>query len=605
MHEQGTISVSTENIFPIIKRSLYSDHEIFLRELVSNAVDATQKVKYLSTKSDFVGELGELRVRVAIDKDAKTLTISDAGIGLTAEEVKKYINVVAFSGAQEFVQKFKDAGEGSDIIGKFGLGFYSAFMVAQQVEIRSLSYQEGAEAVRWTCDGSTSFSLETDETEQKRTTRGTDIVLHIGEDSEEFLEKARISNILNKYCRFLPIEIEFDGEVVNNPNPLWRKAPAEISDEEYVEFFHELYPMADEPLFNIHLNVDHPFNLTGILYFPKIKKDIDPRRNQIQLYSRQVFITDEVKDIVPEYLMLLQGVIDSPDIPLNVSRSYLQSDSNVKKISNYITRKVADKLNELYRDDAAKFEEKWKDLSVFVKYGMITDDTFRDRAKKFALLDNVAKKHFTMDEYRTKIAANQTDKSGNVVYLYTTDAAKQDVFVQAALAKGYDVLNMDGVLDTHFIGLLERDGEKATWKRVDADTSDKLIEKDTEDEGHGLTEEQQATLQTVFDGVKTPEMTVQFSKLGADQLPVLITRPEFMRRMKEMQASGGGMSYFGEMPDNYNLVVNTLHPSVASLFERDDAADRARQLVDLALLAQGMLQGAALTDFIHRSAAML
>lgn len=600
MTEQGRISVSTENIFPIIKRSLYSDHEIFLRELVSNAVDATQKLKVLSNKGEFSGETGDLRVRILLDKEAKTLTIRDAGIGLTAEEVKKYINVVAFSGAEEFVKKFQDVADTQDIIGKFGLGFYSAFMVSSQVEIVSQSFQEGSLPVRWVCDGSTSYTL--DELEAgAREGRGTDIILHISEDSEEFLEEARINTILNKYCRFLPIEIEFQDSVVNNPNPIWRKAPADLTDEAYKTFFQELYPMAEEPLFHIHLNVELPFNLTGILYFPKIKKDIDPRRNQIQLYSRQVFITDEVKDIVPEYLMLLQGVIDSPDIPLNVSRSYLQGDSNVRKIANYITRKVADKLNELYRDDAAAFEQKWRDLSVFVKYGMITDDTFRDRAKKFALVENTEGKFFTFDEYKTHIAAKQTDKSGDTIWLYTTDALQQDVYVQAAKAKGYDVLVMDGVLDSHFIGMLEREVEKSRFKRVDAETVDKLVEVEGEETAHTLTEDEQKALQTLFEGVR-PETTMQIklAPMGAEGLPALIVRNEFMRRMKEMQASGG-QSWFGDMPETLELVLNTDHPAVAALVTAAND-DKARQIVDLALLSQGMLQGAALTAFIRRSA---
>lgn len=604
MTEQGRISVSTENIFPIIKRSLYSDHEIFLRELVSNAVDATQKMKVLSSKGDFTGELGELRIRIALDKEAKTLTIKDAGIGLTAEEVKKYINVVAFSGAEEFVKKFKDVADTQDIIGKFGLGFYSAFMVASQVEIVSQSYQEGSLPVRWTCDGSTSYSLEELEA-GAREGRGTDIILHIADDSEEFLESARISTILNKYCRFLPIEIEFEEKVINNPNPIWRKAPADLTDEDYKTFFQELYPFAEEPLFHIHLNVDHPFNLTGILYFPKIKKDIDPRRNQIQLYSRQVFITDEVKDIVPEYLMLLQGVIDSPDIPLNVSRSYLQGDSNVRKIANYITRKVADKLNEIYREDAAAFEQKWRDLSVFVKYGMITDDTFRDRAKKFALVENTDGKFFTFDEYKTHIAAKQTDKSGDTIWLYTTDAKQQDVYVQAAKSKGYDVLLMDGVLDSHFIGMLEREVEKSRFKRVDADTLDKLVEVEGEETAHTLTEDEQKALQTLFEGVRPePTMQIKLVRMGAEGLPALIVRNEFMRRMKEMQATGGGQAWFGDMPETLELVLNTDHAAVAALVAAA-SEDKARQIVDLALLSQGMLQGAALTAFIRRSAETL
>ncbi|MEZ4849796.1 MAG: molecular chaperone HtpG [Bacteroidia bacterium] len=624
--ERGNISVSTENIFPIIKKSLYSDQEIFLRELVANAIDATQKLKHLSSIGEFSGELGELKVQIVLDKESKTLTISDSGLGMTDEEVKKYLNQVAFSGAEEFLKKFKDAGNKDEIIGKFGLGFYSAFMVASEVEVISKSYQEDTEAIRWTCDGTTSYTLGAG----TRETRGTDVILHIAEDAEEYLEEARIRNILNKYGKFLPIEIEFEGEVINNPNPIWKKAPTELTDEDYKEFFKELYPFSDEPLFWIHLNVDYPFNLTGILYFPKIRQDIDPRKNNIQLYSRQVFITDEVDQIVPDYLMLLQGVIDSPDIPLNVSRSYLQSDSNVRKISSYITRKVADKLHEIYKEDRGKFEEKWRDISIFVKYGMMTDDKFYEKAEKFCLLENVDGNFFTLTDYKEKVAGNQTDKDENVIYLYTTDKKNQDMFIRAAEKKSYDVLNMNGVIDSHFIGLLERKFEKTKWARVDSDTVDKLIVKAEEakveeveaTEGEDgkkktkkkkkpaelvLTEEQENKLKETFTKVITREgMHVQVDKLGKDQLPILLTRPEFMRRMKEMAAmGGGGMAYMGEMPETINVVVNTQHPLVQNIIDQEDGSELAKQLYDLALLSQNLLEGKDLTDFIHRSVEML
>lgn len=619
--ERGNISVSTENIFPIIKKSLYSDQEIFLRELVANAVDATQKIKYLSSRGDFEGELGELKIKVAVDKEAKTIVISDAGLGMTEEEVKKYLNQVAFSGAEEFIKQFKDAGEKEEIIGRFGLGFYSAFMVAETVEVITKSYQEGAEAVRWTCDGTTSYTIEKGEREN----RGTDIILHVTEEDKEFLEPLRIKNILNKYGKFLPIEIEFEDQVINNPNPIWKKAPTELEDKDYLDFFKELYPMSEEPLFWIHLNVDFPFNLTGVLYFPKIRQDIDPKKNNIQLYSRQVFITDEVNQIVPEYLMLLQGVIDSPDIPLNVSRSYLQGDANVRKISNYITRKVADKLHEIFKEDRGKFEEKWKDISVFVKYGMLTDDKFYERAEKFCLFGNVDNNFFTLEEYREKVAPEQTDKDENVVYLYTTHPGNQDMFIRAASKKGYDVLSMDGVIDSHFIGLVERKVEKSRWVRVDSDTLDNLVPKEAHAEKEGgeeekpkkgkkkktevvLTEEQETKIKETFEKVITREgLTVQVNQLGADTLPVMLTRPEFMRRMREMAAAGGGggMSFMGEMPDTVNVVVNSQHPLVAGMVDKEDSSELAKQLMDLALLSQNMLEGKDLTDFIHRSVDMI
>ena len=605
--EKGTISVSTENIFPIIKQSLYSDQEIFLRELVSNAIDATQKLSLLSSRGTFEGELGELKVHIELDAENKTLIIKDRGIGMTEEEVKKYLNQVAFSGAEEFLNKFKDVDDLDQIIGRFGLGFYSAFMVADTVDVITKSYQEDAPAIKWTCDGTTSYSIE----EVEKSDRGTDIILHISEDAAEFLEEARISNILNKYAKFLPVEITFKGEVINNPNPLWKKTPTDLTDEDYKAFHKELYPFDEEPLFWIHLNVDYPFNLTGVLFFPKIRQDIDPRKNNIQLYSRQVFITDEVKEIVPEYLMLLQGVIDSPDIPLNVSRSYLQSDSNVRKISNYITRKVGDKLNEIFRDDREKFEEKWEDISVFVKYGMLTDEKFYDKAEKFCLLTNIEGQHYTIADYKEKITALQTNKDETVVHLYTTDEEQQDMYVQSAVDKGYDVLKMTGVLDNHFIGQLEQKGEKTSWVRVDSDTIEKLIIKSDEEtpEGSGLTEEQQDHVKTAFEAILPQDglqINLQFEAMGAEQLPTVMTKPEFMRRMKDMAANGGGGMGFGmgAFPDSVNLVVNTGHGLIQELAGKeslDDRQDLAKQLLDLALLSQNMLSGKDLTSFIKRS----
>lgn len=607
--EKGNISVSTENIFPIIKQSLYSEQEIFLRELISNAVDATQKLRYLSSKGEFTGEEGDLTIEIKIDAEAKTLHIIDKGIGMTTEEVKKYLNQVAFSGAEEFLKKYQDADKQEDIIGRFGLGFYSAFMVSDTVDVISLSFKEGSEAVKWTCDGTTSYSIEKGERDQ----RGTEIILHISEDAVEYLEDARIKAILNKYCKFLPVEISFMEEVINNPNPLWKKTPTELKDEDYQEFFKELYPFAEEPLFWIHLNVDYPFNLTGVLYFPKIRQDIDPKKNNIQLYSRQVFITDEVNQIVPDYLMLLQGIIDSPDIPLNVSRSYLQGDSNVKKISSYITRKVADKLNEIFKEDRGKFEEKWQDISVFIKYGMLTDDKFKEKADQFVLLENMDGNFYTLEDYREKIAKNQTDKDENVVYLYATNKTEQDIYIQAADQLDYDVVHMKGVLDSHFIGLLEREKEKSRWVRVDADIPEKLIPKSEEeksaDEGAlVLSEEDEQKVRGAFEeSVSKPGMTVVLEKLSDTSLPVQITRPEFMRRMKEMAAvgGGGGMTMMGDMPDSFNLVVNTQHPLVQAMVESRVRKDTAKQLIDLALLSQHMLEGKELTDFIHRSVDIL
>lgn len=630
MEEKGTISIHTENIFPVIKKFLYSDNEIFLRELVSNAVDATQKAKRLSSLGQFQGELGDLTVDVKLDIDAKTITISDAGIGMTADEIKKYINQVAFSGATEFMEKFKEANDANEIIGRFGLGFYSAFMVADRVEIDSLSFQEGAVAAHWTCDGSTSYEISAG----TRTERGTDVILHINEESAEFLSEGRLSEILNKYARFLPVPVRFgtktetepDGEdeegkpkyksvevdnIINNTNPAWTKAPADLTDEDYLAFYRELYPYSmDEPLFWIHLNVDYPFNLTGILYFPKIKNEMDIQRNKIQLYSRQVFITEEVKDIVPEFLMLLQGVIDSPDIPLNVSRSFLQADSNVKKINNYITRKVADKLNELFKQDRKNFEEKWNDINLFIKYGMLSDEKFAEKANDFCLIKNTEGESYTFKEYYEKVKDIQVDKDGNIVYLYTNDTGQQDSFIASAKAKGYDVLVLDGQLDTHFAGYLEqKGGEKIQAKRVDADVVDKLIQKDETVE-LTLSEEESKQASSIFEkAISRADMKVEIEALGADELPVSVTMDEFMRRMKDMAKSGGGggMGFYGTIPDNYKVTVNGNHPLVKRIIasSEEEGSQLAKQAFDLALLSRGLLTGADLTSFVKRSVELI
>lgn len=601
VEEKGTISINTENIFPIIKKFLYSDHEIFLRELVSNAVDATQKLKRLASMGEYTKNLGDQKIKVSINKKLKTITVSDRGIGMTADEVKKYINQIAFSGATEFLEKYKDKGEDKQIIGHFGLGFYSSFMVANKVEIFTKSYQEEAESIRWECDGNTEFKIVP--TVKKEV--GTDVVLHINKDSEEFLEKERIQGILNKYCKFLPVEVEFDDKVVNNPNPLWTKAPSELNDEDYLKFYKELYPFAEDPLFWIHLNVDYPFNLTGILYFPKIKNELDFSRNKIQLYSRQVFITDEVKDVVPEFLMLLHGVIDSPDIPLNVSRSYLQSDSNVKKINTHITKKVADKLQELFKKDRKAYEEKFDNIGLFVKYGMIAEDKFYDKAKSFVLLKNVEDNYFTLDEYREKVAGNQTDKNGTVVYLYTTNKGKQDTFIQSAKKKSYDVLHLEGPIDSHFINMLENKLEKTSMKRVDADTAEKLIDKDEKIESV-LSEQEKNTLKEVFEkAANNPSMTITVESMAPDEMPVTITLPEFMRRMKDMAASGGGgFMMMGNMPDQYSVAINANHPLMDKILKADNEEKKeqlAKQAIDLAKLSQNILTGADLTSFIKRS----
>jgi len=626
IQEKGNISIHTENIFPIIKKFLYSDNEIFLRELVSNAVDAVQKIKRLASLGQFNGEVGAPLVQVAVDKDAKTITISDNGLGMTAEEIKKYINQVAFSGASEFVEKFKDAKDANEIIGKFGLGFYSAFMVADLVEIQTLSYQDGAEPARWVCDGSTEFEI----TAGTKTTRGSDIILHVNKDSEEFLEESKLQEILNKYAKFLPVPIKFgtktesveDGtdeegktkykdvevdNIINTTNPIWTKAPADLSDEDYLKFYRELYPFSEEPLFWIHLNVDYPFNLTGVLYFPKLKNDFEMQRNKIKLYSRQVFITDEVKDIVPEFLMLLHGVIDSPDIPLNVSRSFLQADSNVKKINNYITKKVADKLSELFAKDRKAYEDKWKDIGLFVKYGMISEEKFYDKAKDFALVGNTKNELYTLPEYKEKVTALQTDKNGNVVYLYTNDAAKQDAFIQSANKKDYDVLVLDSPIDNHFINQLEQKLEKTSIKRVDSSVVDKLIEKDEQNE-HVLSEDQVKEVTAIFEkAITKPGMHVEVVALNPEELPVTITMDEFMRRMKDMAAMGGGMNFYGQMPDNYKVAINGNHKLVGKILnaEGEEQQNLAKQAVDLALLAQGMLTGAELTAFVSRSVALI
>ena len=679
--QKGTIGVTTENIFPVIKKFLYSDHEIFLRELVSNAIDATNKLKTLSSFGEYKGELGEMNVKVTVDKEAGTLTVSDHGIGMTAEDIDKYINQIAFSGAEEFLAKYKDKAE--NIIGHFGLGFYSAFMVAKKVEIRTLSYKEGAEAVCWSCDGSPEYEMAPIE----KAERGTDIVLYIDEENKEFLEQARIDTLLKKYCRFLPVPVisgkeqEWkDGKyvdtdkdkVINNTEPAWTKKPADLTDEDYRNFYHELYPGQEDPLFWIHLNVDYPFTLTGILYFPKIKNNIDFTRNRIQLYCNQVFVTDSVEGVVPEFMMLMQGVIDSPDIPLNVSRSYLQSDTAVKKISTYITRKVADRLEEIFKNSRDEYEKKWDDIKLFIEYGMLTDEKFAERAMKFVLVKDTTGKYYTLDEYKTLIEANQTDKDGNIIYLYTTDPVAQYNYINAATDKGYSVLVMDGQLDSHFIGLLEQKLEKSHFVRVDSDVIDNLIRKE-EKKVADLTPEQRNILTTVFKSqippVEKAEFLVSFEALASDAAPLVITQNEYMRRMKDMAAMQPGMAFYGELPDSYNLIVNTEHTLIKEIRDnaekaigekiapmsadiekknaeitaiRDAAKDgkmsdddtkktsdleaevnklraeetktisdyaagqeKVKQLIDLALLGNGLLKGQDLSSFIKRSINML
>ena len=678
--QKGNIGITTENIFPVIKKFLYSDHEIFLREIVSNAVDATQKLKTLSMKGDFKGELGNLAVRVSVDPEAKTLTISDRGIGMTAEEIDKYINQIAFSGANDFLEKYKD--DASAIIGHFGLGFYSSFMVADRVDILTRSYREDAQPVKWTCDGSPAFEIDACEKED----RGTDIVLHISDDCKEFLEKGKIKELLDKYCRFLPVEIVFgkktkwaDGKeqetdednVVNDTTPLWTKTPSTLKDEDYKNFYRQLYPMSDEPLFWIHLNVDYPFNLTGVLYFPRIKNNIEIHRNKIQLYCNQVFVTDQVENIVPDFLTLLHGVIDSPDIPLNVSRSYLQSDANVKKISSYITKKVSDRLQSIFKNDRKDFEEKWDDLKLFIHYGMLSEQDFYDKAKGYALFKDIDGKCFTYEEYRDLIKDAQTDKDGNLIYLYATDKDEQYTYIQAARDKGYSVLLFDGQLDTPLVGLLEQKFEKSRFSRVDGDVVDRLIRKE-EEKSTELSEADSRSLSGVFTArmpkMDKTEFHVETAAMGENAAPVVITQSEYMRRMKDMSRYQQGMSFYGEMPDMYNLVLNADHRLVkevladmqtalgeklqpieselkglqarkaameesqkdkkydeltdddkAQLRQVEDdieAQEKARrdvwagygeqnpvvpQLIDLALLQNGLLRGEALSRFIARS----
>lgn len=672
--QKGTIGVTTENIFPVIKKFLYSDHEIFLRELVSNAIDATQKLKTLASVGEAKGELGELNVKVSINKDKGTLTVSDCGIGMTSEDIDKYINQIAFSGAEEFLAKYKDSA--NSIIGHFGLGFYSAFMVAKKVEIYSLSYKDGAKAVKWSCDGSPEYTME----ECDKANRGTDIVLYVDDENKDFLEQSRIDGLLKKYCRFLPIPVisgkeqEWkDGKyvdtdkdkVINVTDPAWMKKPSDLTKEDYLNFYHDLYPGQEEPLFWIHLNVDYPFTLTGILYFPKIKNNFEINKNRIQLYCNQVFVTDSVEGVVPEFLMLLQGVIDSPDIPLNVSRSYLQSDAAVKKISTYITKKVSARLEEIFKSDRTEYESKWDDIKIFIEYGMLTEQKFCESAMKFVLLSNTDGKHFTLDEYKTLIESEQTDKDGNLIYLYATDAIAQYNYINSAKEKGYDVLLMDGQLDSHFIGLLESKLEKSQFVRVDSDVIGNLIKKDTKKEVN-LSQLQREILTTEFrsqiPAIEKSEFVVSFEAMGETDAPLIITQGEYMRRMKEMAAMQPGMSFYGELPDSYSLIVNTDHPLVAKVLNDADAniasevspilesissknnqiselkkdnkaADEikqlesevselrskqenliseyaskqavVKQLIDLALLGNGLLKGEALSSFIKRSVELL
>lgn len=621
----GQINVQTENIFPIIKKFLYSDHEIFLRELVSNAVDASQKLKFFTANGEFKGELGELKVDVSIDKAAKTITISDNGIGMTSDEIDKYINQIAFSGAEEFVQKYKGKEGAENIIGHFGLGFYSAFMVAEKVQIRTKSFKDGSQAVQWESNGSPEYTI----TEIEKEDRGTEIILYIAEDSLEFLEKERINGILTKYCKFLPVPVfhgnkteyvdspegekDEDGKVkrvavevpnqINNPSPAWTKAPVDLSKEDYSSFYRELYPMSmDDPLFHIHLNVDYPFNLTGILYFPRITENVEVQRNKINLYSNQVFITDSVENIVPEFLTLLHGVIDSPDIPLNVSRSYLQSDSNVKKISAHITKKVADKLAEMFKNDRADFEQKWNDLQVFVQYGTLSEDKFADKAKGFSLLKTTDNEFFTVEEFKEQIAPLQTDKDGKVVMLYATSTEEQFGFVKKAKDRGYKVLELNGPLVPHWIAKLEQTFENVSFARVDADTLDKLIAKDEEIPSK-LSKEQEELLKPLFEEtVDKDKFTVSFESMSESDAPIIITQPEFIRRMMEQQKVGGA-GFFGAFPERYNLVVNGNHSKITEVLDAadDEKNGKIKQLTDLALLSQGMLKGESLDAFIERS----
>ncbi len=596
--QKGNIDITTENIFPVIKKFLYSDHEIFLREIVSNAVDATQKLKTYSSKGDFKGEMGDLTIRIAVNKDAKTITISDRGIGMTAEEIDKYINQIAFSGANDFLESYKN--DANAIIGHFGLGFYSSFMVADKVEIITKSYREDAKAVKWSCDGSPAFEID----ECDKAERGTDIVLHVSEDCKEFLENSKINELLQKYCRFLPVPVAFgkktewkDGKqveteednIVNDTNPLWMQTPSTLKDEDYKSFYRKLYPMGDDPLFWIHLNVDFPFHLTGILYFPKIKNNIEIHRNKIQLYCNQVFVTDEVENIVPEFLTLLHGVIDSPDIPLNVSRSYLQSDSNVKKISTYITKKVCDRLLSIFKNDRKEYEEKWDNLKLFIHYGMLSEPDFYDKASKFSLLKDVEGKYFTYEEYRELIKENQTDKEGNLIYLYANNTEEQFSYIEAAKAKGYSVLLLDGQLDAPLVGLLEQKFEKSRFTRVDADVIDRLIAKENNAE-NALTPQETERLAMVFKAemphIEKTEFQVEVQSMGESALPVIITQSEYMRRMKEMSRIQPGMAFYGEMPDMYNFIVNADHPVVKAIL-----ADANAQLNNTLAPVEAELKG--------------
>src|SRR5574344_1827732 len=621
MQTKGQINVQTENIFPVIKKFLYSEHDIFIRELVSNAVDASQKLKTLSTLGKIDGEIGDLTIDIKVDKENKTITVSDKGIGMTAEEVEKYINQIAFSGAEEFLKKFKS--EDANIIGHFGLGFYSSFMVSSQVDIISKSYLADSKAVKWTCTGSPDYEM----TETDKTERGTDIILHISDDCAEFLEESKIVGLLHKYCRFLPIPIHCgeeskwekpEGEekeieikqprIINNTNPLWKQSPSNLTQEDYSKFYRELYPMSfEEPLFQIHLNVDYPFNLTGILYFPKVKNQMELQKNKVQLYCNQVFITDQLEGVIPEFMMLLHGVIDSPDIPLNVSRSYLQSDSNVKKISTHITKKVADKLEEMFKNDREDFEKKWDDLKVFIEYGSITDEKFYEKAKNFMLFKNVDGKYFTLEEYRTHIETLQKDKNDVLVHLYAHELDTQHVYIQAAKEKGYDVLLMDGFLDTHFINLIEPKMEKSRFARVDADIMDKLIEKDDIIPAK-LSENEQKSLKEIFENhINKDKFTVEIANLSETELPILITQNEFMRRYKDMEKLSGQKSFYGNF-EHFNLVINGNHPIASRLLDEKDEKkkdDLTHQLIDLALLSQNILIGEKLSDFIKRSVELL
>ena len=618
----GNIGVTTENIFPVIKKFLYSDHDIFIREIVSNAVDATQKLKTLASKGELKSEAGDLTVNVSINKEAGTLTVSDRGIGMTEEEIDKYINQIAFSGANDFLDKYKE--DANAIIGHFGLGFYSSFMVSKKVEIITKSWQEGAKAVKWSCDGSPAFTIE----EVDKADRGTDIVMYIDDDCKDFLEEYKIGELLRKYCRFLPIPVKFGmkkdwvddpdnkddkgnpkrkeievDNIINDTTPLWTKKPADLKDEDYKEFYRKLYPMSDEPLFWIHLNVDYPFNLTGILYFPKVKSQFDLQKNKIQLYCNQVFVTDSVEGIVPEFLTLLHGVIDSPDIPLNVSRSYLQSDQNVKKISSYITKKVSDRLASIFKQNRKEFEEKWDDIKIFIDYGMLSDESFYDKAKSFALFKDTEGKHYTYEEYQTLIKDNQTDKDGNLIYLYAQNRDDQYTYIDAAQAKGYNVLLMDGQLDPAMLGMLEQKMEKTRFTRVDGDVIDKLIVKSDEKKEELPEEEKKSLTETFKNALPTIEKTefmVDAQPLGEGAAPVVITQSEYMRRMKEMGRLQPGMAFYGEMPTMMNLVLNTDHKLIKESI-KDAKPEVVSQLIDLALLQNGLLRGEALTKFIKRS----